>query len=252
MLLRLVLVLLLSLVSSTAGAKAREDPAACEGTRRLAALGAPPRRYHSPLAAPSPPPTPFPPRCASVCISVIGQIDAGLSREEREDVEKTEKAMRKWCDSAKGKDKTMCYYMGVGDEKEGTSGGVKRDISSALGRGINAKRLCNRLKTKDGQMCELKYEKKFDPKAADFGKVRARPLGLTPGAFASRRAGLPPQSLPRLHLPPDPTCSLVAAQMRVKEMRRICDDAGIDTKGLVEKDEFVRKIKAHYNIKDEV
>lgn len=23
--------------------------------------------------------------------------------------------MRKWCDTSKGKDKTMCYYMGVGD-----------------------------------------------------------------------------------------------------------------------------------------
>ena len=39
---------------------------------------------------------------------------------------------------------------------QGTSGGVKRDISSSLTRGINAKRLCNRLKSKDGQMCELK------------------------------------------------------------------------------------------------
>ena len=34
---------------------------------------------------------------------------------------------------------------------------MKRDISSSLTRGINAKRLCNRLKSKDGQMCELKY-----------------------------------------------------------------------------------------------
>ena len=89
-------------------------------------------------------------------------------------------------------------------------GGVKRDISSALTRGINSKRLCNRLKKKDGQMCELKYDKKFDPKAADWKKLR------------------------------------------VKELRKICDDEGIDTIGLVEKDEYVKKIKAHFNIKDEV
>ena len=50
--------------------------------------------------------------------------------------------MRTWCDTSKGKDKTMCYYMGVGDAEQGTSGGVKRDISSSLTRGINAKRLC--------------------------------------------------------------------------------------------------------------
>jgi len=104
----------------------------------------------------------------------------------------------------------MCYYMGVGDAEQGTSGGVKRDISSSFARGINAKRLCNRLKAKDGQMCELKYDKKFDPKTADWKKLR------------------------------------------VKELRKICDDEGLDTKGLVEKDEFLKKIKAHFNIKDEV
>jgi hypothetical protein len=145
-----------------------------------------------------------------VCKSVIGQIDATLTAKDREDVVVVEKKMREWCDTSKGKDKTMCYYMGVGDAEQGTSGGVKRDISSSLTRGINAKRLCNRLKTKDGQMCELKYDKKFDPKAADFKK------------------------------------------MRVKELRKVCDDEGIDTKGLVEKDEYIKKIKAHFGMKDEV
>ena len=38
-----------------------------------------------------------------------------LTPKQREDVEQVEKVMRSWCDSAKGKDKTMCYYMGVGD-----------------------------------------------------------------------------------------------------------------------------------------
>jgi hypothetical protein len=93
---------------------------------------------------------------STVCKSVIGAIDADLTMAERGDLETIEKKMRKWCDSAKGKDKTMCYYMGVGDAESGTAGGVKREISSSLGRGINAKRLCTRLKKKDGQMCELK------------------------------------------------------------------------------------------------
>ena len=150
-------------------------------------------------------------RClAAVCKSVIGQIDAELTVKERENVETVEKKMRTWCDSAKGKDKQMCYYMGVGDAQEGTSGGVKRDISSALTRGINSKRLCGRLKKKDGQMCELKYEKKIDPHTTNFAKLR------------------------------------------VKELRKICENEGIDTKGLVEKEEYIKKIKTHFNIKDEV
>jgi len=160
-------------------------------------------------AAADRPPREDPQEC-EVCKAVIGKIDSELTVKERDDVEVVEKKMRTWCDTAKGKDKQMCYYMGVGDATEGTSGGVKRDISSALTRGINAKRLCNRLKKKDGQMCELKYDKQFDPKTADWKKLR------------------------------------------VKELRKICDDEGLDTKGLVEKDEFLKKIKAHFNIKDEV
>ena len=135
-------------------------------------------------------------------------------------MEKIEKKMYNWCDTAKGKDKTMvrqlrqhnapamparplrclasrfrrgcarqCYYIGVGDKESGTAGGVKRDISSSFARGINAKRLCTRLKKKDAQMCELRYEKKVDVKNTDLKKLR------------------------------------------VKELRKIADDEGIDVKG---------------------
>ena len=55
-------------------------------------------------------------------------------------------------------------------------------------------------------MCSFRYDKKFDPKAADFAK------------------------------------------MRVKELRKVCDDEGIDTKGLVEKDEYIKKVKAHFKM----
>merc|ERR1712228_477906 len=78
--------------------------------------------------------------------------------------------------------------MGVGDKELGTAGGVKREISSSFARGINAKRLCSRLKSKDAQMCELRYEKKIDIHNTDLNKLR------------------------------------------VKELRKICDDEGIDTK----------------------
>lgn len=62
----------------------------------------------------------------------------------------------------------QCYYMGVGDKESGTAGGVKRDISGSLARGVNAKRLCTRMKKKDAQMCELRYEKKIDVKNTDL------------------------------------------------------------------------------------
>jgi len=145
-----------------------------------------------------------------VCKSVVNAIDALLTPADRKDSDSVEKVMQKYCNTAKLQDKKMCYYMGIGDAESGTAGGVKRDISSSLTRGINSKRLCTRLKKKDAQMCELKYEKKIDPATTNFAKLR------------------------------------------VKELRKICDDEGLDTKGLVEKEEYIKKIKKHFGLKDEV
>ena len=41
-------------------------------------------------------------------------------------------------------------------------------------------------------------------------------------------------------------------KLRVKELRKIADDEGIDVKGLVEKDEFIKKIQTHFGIKVEL
>ena len=45
---------------------------------------------------------------------------------------------------------------------------MKREVSGSLSRGINAKRLCTRMKKQDAQMCELRYEKKVDVKNTDL------------------------------------------------------------------------------------
>lgn len=41
-------------------------------------------------------------------------------------------------------------------------------------------------------------------------------------------------------------------KLRVKELRKICDDEGIDTKGLVEKDEFIKKIREKFGLKEDL
>jgi len=140
----------------------------------------------------------------------LDKIDQSVTNDDRKDVEKIETRMQEFCDTAKGKDKTMCYYMGIGDAAQGTAGGVKREISASFARGINAKRLCKRLKNMDGQMCELKYEKEIDLKTVDFNKLR------------------------------------------VKELRKIMDDKDIACTGCVEKSDFIKAIKQHAGIKDEV
>ena len=181
-------------------AKPKEDERACEGARarlerRPTATVLPP---HNHLFGPA------------VCKAVIDEIDKLLTVKDREDVESVEKVMQKYCDTTKGKDKTMCYYMGIGDATSGTAGSVKRDISSSLTRGINAKRLCNRLKTKDAQMCELKYEKKIDVKNTDLKLREGAPQDL-------RRRGHQHQGCARRATapPPPPAATAAAAACRL-------------------------------------
>jgi len=112
----------------------------------------------------------------AVCRTVLHDVEDDLTPEERKDVLVIETKMQAWCNAAKGKNKTMCYYMGIGDAQSGTAGGVKREISSSFSRGINAKRLCSRLKKMDGQMCELKYEKEIDFNTVDFNKLKVKDL----------------------------------------------------------------------------
>jgi hypothetical protein len=107
---------------------------------------------------------------------VLGQIDEGLSAAERKDVLLIEASMQTFCDAASGKNKQMCYYMGIADKISGSAGGVKREISSSFSRGINAKRLCSRLKKMDQQMCELKYDKEIDLNTVDLNKLKVKEL----------------------------------------------------------------------------
>jgi hypothetical protein len=110
-----------------------------------------------------------------VCNAVLGEIDLSLTADQRNDVLKVEQVMQSYCDAAAGKQKQMCYYMGIADKLSGSAGGVKREISGSFSRGINAKRLCSRLKKMDQQMCELKFEKLVDING-DLNKLKVKDL----------------------------------------------------------------------------
>lgn len=111
-----------------------------------------------------------------MCIKTLAEIDESLSADQRKDVLKIEAHMQTYCDAASGKNKQMCYYMGIGDKISGSAGGVKREISGSFARGINSVRLCKRLKKMDQQMCELKYEKQIDLNTVDLNKLKVKEL----------------------------------------------------------------------------
>ena len=92
------------------------------------------RRPHTPPPPPPPRATrrrrrpPSLPRGApAVCKAVIDAIDKELTVKDRETVETVEKKMQGWCDTAKGKDKTMvraqCQRPRRGLRRVGRAGG---------------------------------------------------------------------------------------------------------------------------------
>lgn len=67
----------------------------------------------------------------------------------------------------------QCYYIG-GTEIAATS--ILADITKPLGFFKGVEKVCEDLKKKDRQICELAYEKELDWKNIDLKKMRVREL----------------------------------------------------------------------------
>merc|ERR1712023_162010 len=95
------------------------------------------------------------------------KVDKELTKEIRKSDEKI----------YKGKEKTMCYYMGIQTDKgQGTAGGVKKDLAGMFSRGIEPDRICKRTKKKDMQICELRYPRQVELSKIDLDKMRVKDL----------------------------------------------------------------------------
>ena len=58
--------------------------------------------------------------------------------------------MDKFCKTAKGKEKTFCYYVTT----------IKREFSKPVSMGAPVDRVCKKLEKKDASVCELRYNAK--------------------------------------------------------------------------------------------
>ncbi|XP_068109093.1 mesencephalic astrocyte-derived neurotrophic factor [Hyperolius riggenbachi] len=84
-----------------------------------------------------------------------------------------EKQLLKTCDAAKGKENRFCYYIGATSD---AATKITNEISKPLSNHIPAEKICERLKKKDGQICELKYDKQIDLSTVDLKKLRVKEL----------------------------------------------------------------------------
>nr|CAG4645858.1 EOG090X0F26 [Lynceus sp. MCZ IZ 141354] len=108
-----------------------------------------------------------------VCMSVVDRFSATLKPEDLKDTKGIEDKFREFCKTAKGKDHRLCYYLG-GLEESAT--GILGELAKPLSWSMPSDKICEKLKKKDAQVCDLRYEKSIDIKTVDLKKLKVRDL----------------------------------------------------------------------------
>ncbi|CAG0917372.1 unnamed protein product [Notodromas monacha] len=108
-----------------------------------------------------------------VCFKVIDDFRATLSDDELKNTKVIEKKFVDYCEDKKGKENRFCYYLG-GLEESAT--GILTEVSKPLSYSLPTEKLCEKLKKKDAQICELRFDKQIDFKTVDLKKLKVRDL----------------------------------------------------------------------------
>ncbi|XP_066994483.2 mesencephalic astrocyte-derived neurotrophic factor homolog [Anabrus simplex] len=108
-----------------------------------------------------------------VCMSVVEKFSDSLSFDKRSNPKLIEAEFRKYCKSSKGKENRFCYYLG-GLEESAT--GILGELSKPISWSMPAYKICEKLKKRDPQICDLRYDKTIDWKIVDLKKLKVRDL----------------------------------------------------------------------------
>uniref|UniRef100_A0A7N5P982 ARMET N-terminal domain-containing protein n=1 Tax=Ailuropoda melanoleuca TaxID=9646 RepID=A0A7N5P982_AILME len=89
------------------------------------------------------------------CISYLGRFYQDLKdRDVTFSPFSIEKELIKFCREARGKENRLCYYIGATDD---AATKIINEVSKPLAHHIPVEKVCEKLKKKDSQICELKY-----------------------------------------------------------------------------------------------
>ena len=108
-----------------------------------------------------------------VCISLLNRFKETLSKEQAGDQKAIEKEFVKFCKPLKLKENRFCYFLG-GTADAAT--GILGEMAKPLSWGMPADKVCEKLKKKDKQVCELTYEKQIDFSTVDLKKLKVKDL----------------------------------------------------------------------------
>ncbi|KRX41135.1 Mesencephalic astrocyte-derived neurotrophic factor -like protein [Trichinella murrelli] len=108
-----------------------------------------------------------------VCIKFLEKFISKCPPGTLTDIKKLEGFLKKTCASTGGKDHRFCYYIGALPE---SASNIMNEVVKPLSWSMPPEKVCERLKQKDGQICELRYDKSIDWKTVDLNKLRVKEL----------------------------------------------------------------------------
>lgn len=108
-----------------------------------------------------------------VCVKTVRRFGDSLDDATKKDYKLIETAFKKFCKTQKNKEHRFCYYLG-GLEESAT--GILNELSKPMSWSMPAEKVCEKLKKKDAQICDLRYEKQIDLNNVDLKKLKVRDL----------------------------------------------------------------------------
>jgi len=108
-----------------------------------------------------------------VCEKFLGKMVSDMKEENIEGENNIKVFLKKQCKAAKGKDNRFCYYIGATEDAATT---MINEVSRPLSHHMPVDVVCKKLKKKDSQICELKYEKEIDWSKVNLKKMRVKQL----------------------------------------------------------------------------
>ena len=111
--------------------------------------------------------------CSTVCVKTLERFSGTLTKDQLTKPAVIEKEFKSFCKDLKSKENRFCYFLG-GTADAAT--GILGEMSKPLSWGMPALKVCEKLKKKDRQVCELAYGKSFSTYVVT---IFIRPLGFS-------------------------------------------------------------------------
>eukprot|EP00934_Nitzschia_sp_Nitz4_P006467 Nitzschia sp. Nitz4//scaffold76_size158648//114094//114741//NITZ4_002560-RA/size158648-augustus-gene-0.139-mRNA-1//1//CDS//3329557887//6457//frame0 len=130
-----------------------------------------------------------------VCVKVMDDIRATMSKADSRNKPKVEQAMGDYCANEEGlsaREKKICYYIDP----------IKRDVAQPFSLGMSSLKVCQRITKSNPEICTVKFPIKTE-------KMEKQDL----------------------------------SKLRVKQLKKILSERGVECKGCIEKAEFIKKVQ---------